>query len=83
MQHTNDIDLTLGFKCYFPHNLNLTAEQVQMTAAIQGSNFITPRLRVAEFHSKSIIIQLSSFPIVCPNNNQVLLSKFNSNTYKV
>lgn len=54
-----------------------------MTAAIQGSNFITPRLRVAEFHGKSIIIQLSSFAIVCPNNNQVLPSKFNFNTYKV
>lgn len=54
-----------------------------MTAAIQGLNFITPRLRVAEFHGKSIIIQLSSFAIVCPNNNQVLLSKFNFNTYKV
>lgn len=79
MQHTNDIHLntvchlTSGFQMLFQHNLNLIAEQVQMTAAIQGSNFITPRLRVAEFHGKSIFIQLSSFPIVCPNYNQVLL----------
>ena len=62
MQHTNDIHLntvchlTLGFQMQFQHNLNLTAEQVQMTAAIQGSNFIPPGLRVAEFHGKIIII---------------------------